>query len=187
MLNSERRHPTFLWVGWIFFLPSPMPEQSQFLTPLQLLSSASVSYSATVPDVYDAHCGSNVCFFDRHMLNIFYVLIYTAHSLWWPYLCGFCTPPSFCLMCAYYCVGILTYMCISRGQRSTLGIFLYFCLPELWRHGFSLNPGFTISVERLTREPTGYPHLCLYSTSVCHRAQLLCEHWWPQTIRHISH
>lgn len=60
-------------------------------------------------------------------------------------------------MCAYYCVGILTYMCISRGQRSTRGVFLYFCLPELWRHGFSLNSGFTISVERLTREPTGSP------------------------------
>lgn len=54
-----------------------MPEQSQFLTPLQLLSSASVSYLATVLGVHDAHCGLR-----DTMLNIFYVLIYTAHSLW---------------------------------------------------------------------------------------------------------
>lgn len=71
MLNSERRQPTFFWVGCIFFLPSPMPEQSQFLTPLQLLSSASVSYLATVLGVHDAHCGSNVCFFERHNAKYF--------------------------------------------------------------------------------------------------------------------
>lgn len=127
------------------------------------------------------------------MLNIFYVLIYTVNSLQWPYLCGFCTPPtSFCLMCvidmcAYYCVGILTYMCISRGQRSTLGVFLYFCLPELWRHGFLSEPRVHHFSRTIDQGAHRIPHLCLYSTSVCHRAQLLCERWWPQTIRHISH